>query len=117
MNITVRHDHRGEPQLYAELSKLNRDRSEPLSRLDDGEGKFAAGKKAGLFAVYRDQIRFRKNLKQILLLQCLNLTRSDRVGDGCAARRSRDVVIHGRDCAMWLANFAPSRPQPFKSLG
>src|SRR5207253_5994076 len=51
-----------------------------------------------------------------VLLQGLNLPGSDRISDGCASRRGRDVVIHGRDRAMWLANFAPSRPQPIKCL-
>ncbi len=72
MDVAVGHDHGGKFQLHSEFLERDGDRGKTLPGLDDGEGKFSAGQKAGFLAVYRDQIGLGQDLQQVLLLQGLD---------------------------------------------
>src|SRR5580698_5778883 len=72
MDVSVGHDHGSEPQPDSKFFKRDGNRGKTLARLDDGERELSTSQKAGFLAVYRDQVRFRKNLQKILLLQRLD---------------------------------------------
>src|SRR5207253_10230544 len=62
MDIPAGHNYRGKFQSNTEFLELNTYRRKARSRLHDRKGKLAARQETGLFAVDRDQVRFRKDL-------------------------------------------------------
>ena len=71
-NRAITCDVPGEVQFDPKRFELNSHGGEAITGLNNGKGKFAAGKKRGLLPIQRHQVWLRQNLQDTLLLQCLN---------------------------------------------
>src|SRR3979490_1672942 len=72
MEECVRHDDRSELQADTKLFERDRHRSKARAGLHDWKRELAAGEEAGFLSVYGNQIRFGKNLQQVLCLELLD---------------------------------------------